>query len=298
MRGFIDLIISKRVVINVLFAIFLIAGVNSFITSPVQNMPPVDIGKVFIYTVYYGGASPPEDVEALVTTKIEDALDGLENVEYIQSNSMRNVSSTEIKFVDDSDYKKLYDELRLRILNIKNDLPAEVDEPPHFLYIDTEEFLPVIAVNIAGGDEANKTLSMLADELKTDLRKIPNVESVTKSGGELYEEFHVALSSAQLRKHGVSFYEAAKAIELANIKIPAGGVYRKNGTEYMLDAGSRFSSQDNLLNAVVRKDGDGNFIRVRDLTVYAGMSNRDPDTLVSVNGESTVQLIVKKTENG
>ncbi len=66
----------------------------------------------------------------------------------------------------------------------------------------------------------------------------------------------------------------------------------------MLDAGSRFSSQDNLLNAVVRKDGDGNFIRVRDLTVYAGMSNRDPDTLVSVNGESTVQLIVKKTENG
>ncbi len=179
MRGFIDLIISKRVVINVLFAIFLIAGVNSFITSPVQNMPPVDIGKVFIYTVYYGAS--PEDVEALVTTKIEDALDGLENVEYIQSNSMRNVSSTEIKFVDDSDYKKLYDELRLRILNIKNDLPAEVDEP-HFLYIDTEEFLPVIAVNIAG-DEANKTLSMLADELKTDLRKIPNVESVTKSGG-------------------------------------------------------------------------------------------------------------------
>jgi len=291
-KRFIELIISKRVVINVLFAIFLIAGLNSFMSSPVQNMPPVDIGKVFIYTVYYGAS--PEDVEALVTTKIEDALDGLENVEYIQSSSMRNVSSTEIKFIDDSDYKKLYDELRLRILNIKNDLPAEVDEP-HFIYIDTEEFLPVIAVNIAG-DQSNKTLEMLAEELKTDLRKIPEVESVSKSGA-FSEEFHVALSSKQLRKHGVSFYEAAKAIELANTKIPA-GIFSKNGTEYMLDTGTRFSSQDSLLNAVVRKDGDGNFIRVRDLTVYAGMSHRDPDTLVSVNGESTVQLIVKKLRMG
>jgi len=292
MKNFIDFIISKRVVVNVVFIIFLLAGLNSFMKSPVQNMPPVDIGKVFIYTVYYGAS--PEDVESLVTSKIEDALDDLENVEYIQSNSMRNVSVVEIKFIDDSDYKQLYDELRLKVLNIKNNLPAEVDEPS-FLYIDTEAFLPVMAVNVAG-EASNKTLKMLAEELKTDLRKIPDVQSVDVSGA-FPEEFHVALSHEKLSKHGVSFYEAAKAVELANTKIPA-GVFRKNGTEYMVDTGRRFSTQDDLLDAIVRKDGDGNFIRIRDLTVYAGMSHRDPDTMVSVNGESTVQLIVKKLRTG
>jgi HAE1 family hydrophobic/amphiphilic exporter-1 len=179
MNRFVELLISKRVVINIIFFIFLIAGMQSFFTSPVQNMPPVDIGKVFIYTGYYGAS--PEDVDSLVTKKIEDALDGLENVEYIQSSSMRNVSVTEIKFIDDTDYRGLYDEMRLRILNIKNDLPAEADEP-EFLYIDTEAFLPVIAVNIAGS-VSNKTLDLLAEELKTDLRKIPKVESVSKVGG-------------------------------------------------------------------------------------------------------------------
>lgn len=292
MKRFIELIIAKRVVVNVAFIILVIAGVFAFLKSPVQNMPPVDIGKVFIYTVYYGAS--PEDVESLVTKKIEDSLDGLENVEYIQSNSMRNVSVVEVKFIDDTDYRQLYDEMRLRILNIKNDLPAEVDEP-QFIYVDTEAFLPVMAVNVAG-EVSNKTLEMLADELKTDLRKITGVESVDKVG-EFSDEFHVALSYDKLRKYGVSFSEAAKAVELANTKIPA-GVFRKNGTEYMMDAGKRFSTQESILNAIVRKDGDGSFIRVRDLTVYAGLSHRDPDTMVSVNGLSTVQLIVKKLRMG
>ena len=50
-------------------------------------MPPVEMGKVFIVTVYYGASA--EDVENLVTNEIEEALDGLENVEYIQSFSRR-----------------------------------------------------------------------------------------------------------------------------------------------------------------------------------------------------------------
>jgi len=291
-KSFLELVLSKRVVINVLFVIFLIAGVYSLKTSPIQNMPPVDIGKVFIYVSYYGAS--PEDVENLVTKKVEDALDGLENVEYMQSNSMRNVSTVEIKFIDDTDYRDLYDELRLRILNIKNDLPAEADEPI-FLYIDTEAFLPVIAVNVSGGME-NKTLDMLAEELKTDIRKIPDVQSVDKSG-DYYEEFHVALSPEKLKRYGISFYEAAKAVELANTKIPA-GIYKNGGKEYMMDTGKRFSSQDAILDAIVRKDGDGSFIRVRDVAVFAGMSFRDPDIMSSVNGKSTVQLIVKKLRTG
>lgn len=292
MKSFIEFLLSKRVVVNVIFAILLIAGINSFTNSPIQNMPPVDIGKVFIYTVYYGAS--PEDVESLVTKKLEDAIEDLENVEYIQSSSMRNISVVEVKFIDDSDYQDLYDEMRLKILNIKNDLPDEVDEPT-FIYVDTEAFLPVIAVNVAG-DVSNKTLEMLSEELKTELRKVNGVESVSKTG-YFDEEFHVALSPQKLRKYGISFYEAANAVKLANSRIPA-GTYRKGEMEYMIDTGERFSSQEAVLDAVVRSDGDGNYIRVRDLAVFAGDSYRDPDIMVSVNGKSTVQLIVKKLRNG
>ena len=125
MRPIVKYTLKQTVFINVLFIILVIVGVFSLLTTPMENMPLVDIGKVFITTVYYG--APADDVEQLVTRKVEDALESLENVEYIQSNSYRNFSSVQVKFVDDSDYRSLYDELRFRILNIKDDLPQVAD---------------------------------------------------------------------------------------------------------------------------------------------------------------------------
>ena len=66
----------------------------------------------------------------------------------------------------------------------------------------------------------------------------------------------------------------------------------------MLDAGDRLNSQEEVLNTVVRRDGDGNFIRVGNLVTSARLSHRDPSVIPSVNGQSTVRLAVTKEENG
>ncbi|MBF0469533.1 MAG: efflux RND transporter permease subunit, partial [Desulfamplus sp.] len=147
MKSFVDFTLKQTVFINVIFVILTVAGVFSLLTTPVENMPPVDMGKVFITTIYYGASA--DDVENLVTNEIEEALDGLENVEYIQSRSRRNASSVEVKFLDDTDYEAQYDELRFRVLNIKNQLPQGVDDPM-FFYVDTKMWIPVIVVNLVG----------------------------------------------------------------------------------------------------------------------------------------------------
>ncbi len=112
MKTFVRFTLKQTVFINVIFVILSVAGVYSLLNTPVENMPPVDIGKVFITTIYYGASA--DDVENLVTNEIEDALDGLENVEYIQSRSRRNASTVEVKFLDDTHYQGQYDELRYR----------------------------------------------------------------------------------------------------------------------------------------------------------------------------------------
>ncbi len=178
--------IKQSVLINVVFIILVISGMISIFGIPVENMPTVDMGKVFVRTIYYGASA--EDVEQLVTTKIEDALDGLEHVEYIQSHSYRNYSSVEIKFIDDSNYKDLYDELRFRALNIKDELPAGADEPT-FLYLDTHAWMPVIVVNLSG-DIPQTSLKLFADELKSNIMAIQNVRNV-RLVGEYDKEFHV-----------------------------------------------------------------------------------------------------------
>ncbi len=284
--------IGQRVFLNVSFVILVVAGAFSIVAIPVENMPMVDIGKAFIYTTYYGASA--EDVEQLVTTKIEDALDDMESVEFIQSQSYRNVSSIQVKFLDDTDYKRLYDELRFRTLNIKDELPAGADEP-RFIYIDTHVWLPVIVVNVIG-DIPQKSLKIYSDELKTQILNIPNVRSVEISG-EFDREFHVSVDPSKLRRFGITFDQVAGAIRSANTKIPTGR-FRTDRTEYMLDAGNRLSSQEEVLSVVVRRDGDGNFVRVRDLVTSAYLSHRDPTKIVSVNGNNSLRLVVIKENKG
>ena len=147
MKNFVTLNLKQKVFINVVFVILMVSGVYSLFNTPVENLPPVAIGKVVITTIHYGASA--RDVEQLVTREIEEAIDGLENVEYVQSTSMRNVSSILIKFIDDTDYRHLYDELRLRVLNVREQLPDSVDDPI-FTYLDSQDWKPVIIANLIG----------------------------------------------------------------------------------------------------------------------------------------------------
>ncbi len=288
MRSFVQYTLKQVVFLNVVFVIIVFTGIYSIFTSSVENMPPVDMGRVLIDVVYYGASA--EDVESLVTDKIEDAIDGLENIEFVKSTSRRNYSNIDVKFIDDTDYVNLFKDLRFRVLNIKSDLPKEVDEPV-FQYLDTQYLIPVIVVNITG-EVSNRTLKLLAEEFKSELINIPGVLEVELSG-DYKNEFHISLDPKKLRKYGITFEEAGMAIKSANTKIPTGR-FKHKSHEYMLDTGERFNDQSRILNTIVRRDGDGNFLTVSDLVTNVMLSHRQPDTMSSANGQSTIKLIVKK----
>jgi multidrug efflux pump subunit AcrB len=252
----------------------------------------VDIGKVFIHTVYYGASA--EDVEQLVTRKIEDALERLESVEYVQSNSYRNFSSIQVKFIDDTDYRYLYDELRFLVLNIKDELPRGAKEPT-FHWIDTDIWKPVIEVYI-GGDLSLRGLERYAEDLRVQLLSVHNVRDVTIRNA-LEEEFHLSLDPEKLRRYGVTFMQVARAVESAGIKVPTGR-FRTGDTAFMLEAGRRLENQQQVLDVIVRRDGDGSYVRVGDLAVSARLHYRDPITIASVNGHSAIRMVVTKEEKG
>jgi HAE1 family hydrophobic/amphiphilic exporter-1 len=284
--------LKQTVFINVLFVILVVAGVFSLLTSSTENMPMVDMGEVFIHTVYYGASA--DDVEQLVTRKIEDAADNMENVEYVQSNSYRNFSSVKVKFIDDSDYRYLYDELRFRVLNIKDELPAGIDDP-YFLWIDTNAWMPVIAVNVSG-DLPLLSLERYAQDLRSLLLNISDVRDIDTSG-DPETEFHLSLDPEKLRRYGATFMQVVQAVEAEGVKIPTGR-FRTNNTSFMLDAGRRLKSQDDVLNVIVRRDGDGTYLRVRDLVTSARLHYRDPRVMTSVNGKRSIRLDVLKEVNG
>jgi len=292
MKSVVDFTLRQRVFFNVVFIILVVAGAFSLFSIPLENMPVVDIGRVFINTVYYGASA--EDVEQLVTDKIEEALEGMENIEYIKSESYRNVSTVDVKFIDDSDYERLYDDLRFRILNARDELPDEIEEP-RFFYIDTNLWLPVVIVHVSG-NMPRRALERYAEALRLRLFSLPDVRNA-RIEGKYETEFHISLDPVKLRRFGITFDQAAEAVRSASLKIPTGR-FRGSPWEYTLDAGDRMNTQTEVSDIVVRRDGDGNFVRIRDLVTSAALSHRDPSVISSVNGKNAVRLFVIKEDQG
>ncbi len=292
MKGFMRFTLKQTVFINIIFILLMVVGIFCAYDLPVERYPNVHMGKVVI-TGFLPGASPA-DVEALVTRKIEDALDDLENVEYVRSRSFRERSSILVKFIDDTDYKTGYDELRFRVLSIQNDLPKEMD-PPVFSEINVSEWLPVIRVCLVG-DRANRALAMMADEMKVPLRKIPGVNQVEVEG-EYVREYHVSLDPQKLIRFRVTFDDAARALAEANISIPAGDFVSNEG-EFVVVVDERFRTREEISETIIRMDGDGSFVTVGDVISDARVSYRDPQVITSINGQNAVTLKIVKTRDG
>ena len=292
MRPFIRFTLTQRVLLNLFFVLLMIVGAWAMLKSPVERYPNIHFGKVMIDT-YYPGASP-RDVEALITRKIEDALEDLDNVEYVMSSSYRERSSILVKFLDDTDYQKGYDELRFKVQGMLQDLPPEID-PPRFNNLDVNDWFPAISVNVLG-NRSNHALALIAEDLKARLADIKGIKEI-KLVGEYIREFHVLLDPARMQALGITFDQATEALRHANTILPAGDFVTSDG-ELMIRVDERFRSRSQIMQTIVRTDRDGSFVRIADIATDAFLFHRKPFVISSVNGENCVSLQLIKTRKG
>lgn len=292
MKAFLRFVLAHTVPVNLLFLLLMVVGIVALFNLPVERYPNVNIGKVIITTIFPGAS--PEDVEVLVTQEIEEALDDLEYLEFIQSTSYRERSSIVVKFIDDSDYDALFDELRLKVLSVMNELPESID-PPIFTVVNVDDWLPAIAVDLYG-DRSNRALTLMAEEVKIALRQIPGVKEV-QLDGEYTREFHVFLDPGQLNKYGLTFDDVVKALSQANVSFPAGSYTSQNG-EFLVVVDEHYRTRQEIADTIIRRDGDGSYVTVGQVMSDARMSYRDPYVIASANGKDCVTLKVIKTREG
>ncbi|MEW8033480.1 MAG: efflux RND transporter permease subunit [Candidatus Thiodiazotropha endolucinida] len=292
MRQVVAFSLKQRVFYNLMFVVLIVVGFISLFALPAERYPNFGFGEVIISTVYPGASSV--EVESLVTRKIEDALEKVDDVEWISSTSFNGRSNIRLKFVDDSDYDALYNEVRFEVLNIVSELPQGVD-PPSLLNAKVQDWLPVITINLVG-DHSNRALALMGEEIKTRLLKIPHVQQVDFSGKQT-QEFHIYLNPQKLREVGIGFDQVASALRAANLSIPA-GKYTNDSGEYLIKLDERFHSLDQVQSTVVRRDADGSLVRIQDLVSRMGMGYRDPIVIASVNGKPALGLKVIKSDQG
>jgi len=299
MRPLIRFGLYQSVLMNLIFVgVTLFAVIFALPTIPIDRFPNFSFGEATV-TVSYPGASA-EDIERLVTRPLEDAVRGMDDLEFVRASSIRGQAELQIKFLDDTDYSKLYQELRLRILAAQNRLPSVNGKPlsPIFAEVETDQWLPVIQVGLLGDGSpqaaGQRQLTLLAQELRVRLEGLPGVKRIDILG-DTAEQYDLVLDPARLRAAGTTLTQVADALEAAGIELPAGRLDTEGG-EKSVRISSRFREPGDLDRVVVRMDGSGNPLLVGELVDHAasGTQRIDGGVIISMDGHDAVLCKVIK----
>ena len=224
----------------------------------------------------------------------------MNNLEYVRGSSSNGRSTVRVKFVDDTDYASLYDELRLRVLSIQNRLPTSNGKPlqPTFKKIDVDEWLPLIQVNLVSVDEKapldRRALVLLCKELRNHLSRVEGVKEVSLVGYRP-EQFDVTIDPAALKRHGLSLEEVTAALRNSGSTIPGGSVDTPLG-ERIIRIDNRFRSLADVVGVIVRQDGDGRNLTIGELVDMRETGPREMESSViqSISGYESVGAKVIK----
>ncbi|RNC83349.1 MAG: efflux RND transporter permease subunit [Balneola sp.] len=277
--------INNRISVLVLVALVAVMGIVSYLTIPKESFPSINVPNIFVVTVYPGVS--PEDMESLVTRKLEDELGNISEVKTMTSTSSEGYSNINLEFDPNVDIEDALQKVREKVDLAKPELPEDAEEPV-VQEINFSEF-PIMNVNLSGEyDEV--ILKEIAEDLQDKIEAIPSVLGVDLTGG-LEREVQVDVDLAKMKYYGITFGDIIGAIAQENVTIPGGDI--SVGTKkFLLRVPGQYDDTQQLEDIVVKGESQSP-IYIRDVaSVTFGFKDRE--TYSELEGAPVITLGVKK----
>jgi len=272
--------INRPITTLMMIMTFIVFGLISYRTMPINLFPNVDFPVVSIQTPYYGADA--STVETKVTDKLEEAVSGIDGIKKLKSTSYNSFSSIIIQFELSKDLDVATNDVRDKIGSVT--LPKEV-ETPIVRKLGVGGSVISLFISTKGADI--QSLMRLADEkLKPKLQRIKGVGAVDILGYQ-DREIRIYLDPDKLNKYGLTAYELRAIVASQNISQGVGKIITQN-QEIVIKTQADANSIEEL-KALMIKPG----VQLSEVaTIVDGLS--DPKSYASFDNSQGITLVVKK----
>lgn len=213
------LAITRPLVLWMALAALAVLGLLAYTRLPAELNPRTDIPTLTVTTIYPGAG--PEEIEALVTRPLEDAVGAVNGVKDVFSSSQESVSILSLDFVLGTDLDRAVASVREKVDAARTLLPPEARSPVVAkLDINAQ---PVYYLSVSSNVPIRELRQAVDVKVKPRLARVPGVATVTVVGGE-QREIRVAVNAVSLTRFGITIEDVVNSLKAANRNIPAGSI--------------------------------------------------------------------------
>jgi multidrug efflux pump subunit AcrB len=271
---------------NLMMALFWAIGILALPGIQRETMPDFSPSEVEVRALYPGAVA--EEVEEAVCFRLEDALDGIENVEEIRSDAREGVAAVTVKMSEDGIFQTFLADIE-KAVDAIDDFPDEVEDPVITELGKTDLVLSILV----SGPMSVPDLKAYCEDLKARIKEIGI--SLVDIEGFSDHQLLVELSADALRLFNLSVPQVAERIRQQNIDLPA-GVMETGQQDIMLRFTDRRRKPLELEQLVILADRKGAEVRLEDIGRVTDRFELDEDKIM-MEGQRTAILKISKMKS-
>ncbi len=261
--------IERPVFAAVLSIIIILVGVIAYVQLPVSLYPPVALPTIVVNATYPGAT--PQVLAETVATPIEQQVNGVENMLYMESQSTATGSmQLTITFQLGTDLDKAQVLVQNRVAIAEPQLPTEVRQ----IGVTTLKKSPdlLLAVHLISPENRYKQLYMSNFaflQVRDSLLRLDGVGDVTVFGARQYS-MRVWLDPAKLSQTNITAGDVINALREQNVQVAAGTIgqpplNKPSVFQIPVSTQGRLQTTEEFGAIVVKSGTDGRLVRVRDV---------------------------------
>src|SRR6516164_11563265 len=281
----------------VLNVFIVLAGLATMFTLPITQYPNIVPPTIKVATLYPGASA--DVIARTVATPLEQAINGVEGMEYISSQSTGNGQLTItviFKIGSNADNDLLLTQTRVQ--NTLARLPQEVQLQGVQVKKTIDDLLLAVHAYSPDGSRSPQYLSNYMIHIRDEIARLPGVADFLLFGDRQYA-MRVWIDPDKAAAYNISATEILAALRAQNAQISAGvlnqpPVTTKGAYQLNIEALGRLRTPQQFEDVIVKTDNQGRITRIRDIG-RAEVGSADYNSLAYADRYPSAQWVVVPT---
>ena len=276
--------VRRRVTVVMAVLAVVAFGFVGYSRLSVELFPDISYPSITVQTDFPDTA--PQEVENLVSRRIEEAVGVLSGLQSVHSVSRSGSSEVLLEFEWGSNMDDMSMEVREKIQRLH--LPREAETPIVLRFDPSLD--PILRLALSGPGDLGSLRYLAERRIKQALETRPGVAAAQVAGG-LEEEIQIEVDQEGLAARGITLETVQAIVGVSNLNLP-GGSLRSNERHYLVRTINEFENLDEIRNLVVAQRG-GAVIRLSDVAkVTRGAKERE--IITRIDGRESIEISIYK----